>query len=563
MPVAPETVRGISEEVGRGTLVPQTPKREHFVESWLQDHLNAVAYAVVAAGFGLRLFVATRTYLNPDEALHYQIINQHSAWLAYKASLSNAHPPLIFLILYFWHFLGRSELVLRIPSVILGTACCWMGFKWVKTVFGKAAGLIALILFAFSPAMVALSAEVRGYALLLFCMTTSLYFLARALDDKSAGKMWYFSIFLYLAIVSHYSAIFYAVAIGLYAQARLVDSQFPRNVVVAWIAGQLGAFAIYVFLYVTHVSKLKNSIPMWSMPFEPAYFHSYSQTIIGFTTMNTRNIFLFLFGQKYVAHIILLLFAAAVLYFFVRDLLFLQGNRQTGRSGILLSFPFIAVWGAALVGIYPYVGSRHTVFLAPFVIAGVSFLLAGISRRKLWAGLLIAILLMAWSNTSAKPVEPSGSAGEQTPAMMAAAVTYMDQTIPQGDPIFVDMQSSLPISYYFCGTEIVVQAETFGKTYFEFACKGHPIISLHFWKAMAATFSPHFETMAHTHGLKPGDRVWVFQTGWGLSLSTELPKYDSRFRCLAPKNFGSGIAVIPFIVGPDLLPVTPSQSCPN
>ena len=135
--------------------------RESFVERWLQHHLNAVAATVVAAAFVMRLVIASRSFLNPDEALHYLLFDQQSAFLAYKASLSNAHPPLVFLVLYFWHFLGHSELMLRLPSVLAGTAFCWFTFKWMQISFSKAASLIALIVVAFSPTLIGLSAELR------------------------------------------------------------------------------------------------------------------------------------------------------------------------------------------------------------------------------------------------------------------------------------------------------------------------------------------------------------------------------------------------------------------
>src|ERR1700680_33745 len=221
-----------AEENARHHGAPEIPGRDPIPTAGslarrLLHHLNAVALAVVAAGFALRMFVATRTYLNPDEALHYLLLNQTSVFLAYKASLTNAHPPLIFLVLYYWHFLGRSELMLRLPSVFAGTAFCWMFYKWVGLAFGRAASWIGLILAAFSPAMVDLSAEVRAYALLLFCVGAALYFLERAFAEKSVREMWRFSVFLYLAILSHYSAVFFAVAAGVYALARIADSHLP------------------------------------------------------------------------------------------------------------------------------------------------------------------------------------------------------------------------------------------------------------------------------------------------------------------------------------------------
>ncbi len=547
---------GAPDIFGRDPIPPG-----NFLDRWLLRHLNAIALAVVAAGFAVRVFVASRTYLNPDEALHYLLLNQSSVYQAYKASLTNAHPPLIYLVLYYWHFLGRSELMLRLPSVIAGTAFCWMAFKWMGNVFGKAAGLIGLVLCAFSPAMVSLSAEVRAYALLLFSLAGALYYLDRAFREKSVRQMWCFSIFLYLAILSHYSALFFTMAVGLYSLARIADSHLPRKVVIAWAEGQAVALAIYGFLYVTHVSKLKNSIAVWSLGFDSSYFHKDAISLFTFTWENTVNIFLFLFAQRFVALTVLLFFTASVTYFFGRDLLSGKGNSQSSRLGILLLFPFIAVWGASIAGVYPYVGSRHTVFLAPFVIAGASYLLAAVSGQRLWAALLIAIFLMAMSKTADKPVEPEVSNEDHTPAEMATAVRYMEESIPRGDHILVDFQSSLPMTYYFCGPKNIIAVETFHGDYFEFTCNGYPIVSLQIWKLIPRSFQLKFEKMARSHGLKPGDRVWVYQTGWGADLGTDLAANDPAFRCLAPRKFGGGVTVTPFIVGPDFSPEPPLGAC--
>lgn len=197
-----------AQEIAPAAIQLDTSIRHNLVETWLGDHLNALALAVVAAGFAVRVFVASRSYLNPDEAMHYMWINQPSAFIAYKASVGIAHPPLLYLLLYFWHFLGRSELMLRLPSVFVGTALCWMLFQWIGMVLGRTAGLIGVITVTFSPAMIALSAEVREYALLLCCIAAALYFLERAFREESVSQMWYFSFFLYLAILTHYSALF-------------------------------------------------------------------------------------------------------------------------------------------------------------------------------------------------------------------------------------------------------------------------------------------------------------------------------------------------------------------
>lgn len=555
-----------AEENGRQDGAAEISSRDpipkaDFLDHWLLPHLNALALAVVAAGFALRILVASRTYLNPDEALHYILLNQSSLYLAYKASLTNAHPPLIYLVLYFWHFLGRSELMLRFPSALAGTGFCWFFYKWMVRAFGHAAGWIGLILAAFSPAMIALSAELRAYALLLFCIGGALYFLELAFAEKSVRPMWWFSAFLYLAILSHYSAVFFAAAAGVYALARIADSHLPRKVIIAWAAGQAGGLAICGFLYVTHLSKLKDSIAVWSLGFDSAYFHRDSVGIFAFTKKSTFDIFLFLFGQPNVAQAMLLCFLAGVAFLFMQGLLSRQETLKSNRLGLLLSVPFFAVWCAAIAGIYPYIGSRHTAFLAPFAIAAASYLMAGASGQKIWAGILIAAFLMVASNSSHASGPTEEMAGNGTPALMASAISYVEQSAPQGDHILVDYQSSLPLAYYLCGPRSIFPIEMFHQNYFDFTCKGYSVVSLHVWKLIPQNLRSQFHQMALSRGLEPGDRVWIYQTGWGDDFGSELAARDASFRCLAPRKFGEGVTVTLFVVGPDFSPQPPLGDC--
>jgi len=363
--------------------------------------------------------------------------------------------------------------------------------------------------------------------------------------------MWFFSAFLYMAILSHYSAVFFAVATGVYVLARIADSQLPRNVAMAWAEGQAGALTICAFLYFTHLSKLKSSIAVWSTSFGTAYFQKDTISLSAFTWKNTFGVFLFLFGQPYVAWAMLLCFVAGVAYFFGKGLLSRQSSSQSNRLGILLLFPFIGVWCAAIAGIYPYVGSRHTVFLAPFAIAAASYLLAGATGKKLWAGFLLAAMLMIVSNSAHGAAPTEEMAENQSPALMASAIHYMELSVPRGDHFLLDYQSSIPFRFYFCGSNVMFPIQTFQGEYYDFSCKGNSAVTLNVWKLIRQTFPWEFEKMARSHGLKPGDRVWIFQTGWGVDLGPDLAAHDAVFRCLAPKNFGGAVTVTPFVVGSD------------
>src|SRR5207245_9282955 len=116
-----------------------------------------------AACFFLRLRLAWLTFLNPDEALHYFLAHQASLKLAYQASLTTAHPPLMILFLHCWSLLGHPEFFLRLPFVIAGTLFCWVMFLWIRRVANGTAACFALAMFLFAPSLISLSAEIRQY----------------------------------------------------------------------------------------------------------------------------------------------------------------------------------------------------------------------------------------------------------------------------------------------------------------------------------------------------------------------------------------------------------------
>src|SRR5262249_44755670 len=124
---------------------------------WFDWHSDRTAAIVVLAGFCLRLWLARATFLNADEAWHYATGLQSSVREAWQASLNLYHPPLLIFVLYFWHKLGNSDLMLRLPCVISGSLFCWFYYKWLKLVVGSQAALVGVLLVSFLPTMIGIS----------------------------------------------------------------------------------------------------------------------------------------------------------------------------------------------------------------------------------------------------------------------------------------------------------------------------------------------------------------------------------------------------------------------
>ena len=242
-------------------MPPPTPRpepRDLAFERWFSGHSALLAAIVFAVGFFLRIKAASGTFLNPDEVLHFLAANQTSLAAAYRASVGTAHPPLLILVLYLLRSFGTSELVLRLPSVIAGTVFCWVAFSWLTSLLGQMAGWIGLIFLTFLPPMIELSAEVRQYALLLCLSALAAYFLERAWARNSAREMLIAFLFLYLAMLTHFSAILFAGTLGGYSALRLVREPLSKGLLALWTTGQAGALVLLIFLYQTHIAPVSS-----------------------------------------------------------------------------------------------------------------------------------------------------------------------------------------------------------------------------------------------------------------------------------------------------------------
>ncbi len=316
------------------------------------------AALIVAAGFIVRIWAASGTYLNPDEAMHFMVANQPSLGLAYQASLNLAHPPLLIFILYFLRGLGTSELLLRFPSVIAGTAFCWVAYKWLGTMFNRVTCFVALILLAFLPAMIALSGEVRQYALLLFFCASAGYLLEKSLAKNSASLMALSALSLYLAMLSHYSAFLFAAALSIYTILRMIRQHPEKRVFLVWAIAQSGSVGIAVSLYVTHLAKLGMSSGAASQNqdfyLRNSYFDSSHMNVLHFIFARTGGVFQYIFSQLVIGDLAFLLFFAGIVILW-RDRQ--SRNNQAEKPAvddrvlaILLTLPFVLTCAAALLG---------------------------------------------------------------------------------------------------------------------------------------------------------------------------------------------------------------------
>jgi 4-amino-4-deoxy-L-arabinose transferase-like glycosyltransferase len=525
---------------------------------WVQSYGNLAALAVTLLSFLARLWTASGTFLNPDEALHFRLANQISLALAYKQSLTAAHPPLLILLLYFWRALGTSELWLRMPSVLAGTVFCWMFYKWLSKAVGDVAGFIGLLFVAFLPPIILISAEIRQYALMLAFLVSALYLLDEAFAENSAGKMAAFSLCLYVAMLFHYSAFLFAAALGIYALLIIFAEGRPSGRVVAiWATGQVGGVALAGFLYKTQLSKLgvgesRTVFEGWMSEYylRRSYFDSTHDNALKFLVGHTFGVFQYFFGQLAVGDVIGLVFLIGV-GLLLCGTGFTQDRSSSRRLGIFLLLPFVIAGGVSLAHVYPYGGTRHVAFLIIPGVAGVSLAIARFAGNRWTRGLAITGIVLVACIAFGKPRPPRMDRADQSRANMQKAIEFVQQNISPSEIIFTDYQTDLILGHYLC-QQRPISLDTAPATFEQFSCAGHRIVSTDYkseWMLWANNFPRHWQQLVEAYSLKPGDTVWVFQSGWGIDLPEDLRKSFAEFRDLRFESFGDNIKIFKMTVG--------------
>ena len=162
---------------------------------------------------GLRL-ISLNQSLWLDEAIQVTAVSGHSLKnLLFQYFQNEFHPPLSYLISWIWmRILGDSEVISRLPSVILGVANVWLVYLLADKVLPKVKiGLvkiklslaeIAALLLAAAPLHIYYSQEARSYVLACFLGTWSIYQFLKIINGERTN--WRYLIATSLLLYSHY-----------------------------------------------------------------------------------------------------------------------------------------------------------------------------------------------------------------------------------------------------------------------------------------------------------------------------------------------------------------------
>ena len=498
----------------------------------------------VIAGFCARIVPGYQTFLNPDEALHLFLSDQPGLRQAYEASLKTAHPPLIILFMSVWQKFGSSELFLRLPFIVAGTAFGWIMFLWIRDIADRSSGLFALALFTFSPSLISLSAEIRQYSFLLLFCSASLYLFDSGLVRDSVFRVAGAAIALYLALLTHYSSLIFALGAGFYQLIRLKPWRSSNLITGIWAIGQIGALGICYGLYRSHIRPLQES----GLPTDIAetwlrtsVYHRGEDQVLHFIVHQTTRFFRFAISHGTIGTGALIFFLVGITALFLNKK---NGSTLPEELRWLLLLPFGVTITAALAGIYPYGGTRHDAILVLFGLTGTA--LGLVQLPKSWTRYVaVAVALgLIICNLFPFPTPPYILRPNQRKELMTTAVGFMRQRVAPDEVLFSDFEGGLLLSRYWCDAWTVPR-DAHSKKLFTSACDGRELIvtTQAAWHLDISNFDSAWKRIAEVRREEREGHIWLFQAGWIDDKESAWINALQRYGCREPHNFGPNVFV--------------------
>ena len=175
--------------------------------------------AIIIAGALVRLPSLLHDGLWRDEAYVYVAVTAPSLGTLCSVLLHEYHPPLYFVICYFWvRLVGVTELSLKalpiVFSVLTVPAVYWLG----ESAVSRSAGLLAAALYAMSPLAIVYSSGGYLYSLatLLFTILAHLVMSARR-EPSKPGRLGAIALVTALVVYTHYFALFFVPMLAFWA----------------------------------------------------------------------------------------------------------------------------------------------------------------------------------------------------------------------------------------------------------------------------------------------------------------------------------------------------------
>ncbi|UCG22801.1 MAG: glycosyltransferase family 39 protein [Chloroflexota bacterium] len=162
--------------------------------------------AILLFAFGLRILGTTAHSIWFDEAMEYFTASAPLSILSEAVTANNYQPPLFGLLLHLWLRAGLEPIWQRFLPLVFSMLTVAGLMSWSARLFGRRGAILAGLIIAVMPTEAYYAQDVGEYALLVFAVTWSLYFLDMA-RRTPAWRFWLlWALFSLAGVYTHYGA---------------------------------------------------------------------------------------------------------------------------------------------------------------------------------------------------------------------------------------------------------------------------------------------------------------------------------------------------------------------
>lgn len=351
----------------------------------------AIGLTVVAMGFLLRVRGLSEYWLNPDEGIYYSTLTRGSLSEFWAEVSANAHPPLFYLLLRGAGMLTWDFVWLRGLSVVCGTVAIWAIWLAARELGGRGragvvAGLVAAGLLAVNAEAITLSQVMRPYMIILALLALALFHLLRYRTDPSGRRLALYLACVCPAVLIHYSAALafasFCVVVAYYHLSKSVDPRAWRRLALT----QVVPAVVFGSLYLWHLSATMGSDLIGDALGSGGWL---SQWLV-----RSPGDAWFSFATYQVFHVPPELRGRAALFLLAALSVAMVRNRLVA---VVVGAGLSAALAASVLGLYPFGGSRHNVWLVVFTLPALGWLvgdLIGRGRRASWVAAAVLALAL-------------------------------------------------------------------------------------------------------------------------------------------------------------------------
>ena len=400
----------------------------------VNQHRIAIAFFIVLCiGIFLRFYNLSGKSFWQDEALFWQWADGLSISDFYKGRHYSVN---VYIIILSFLDTNLGEGYLRIVSAISGVVAIPAFYLLARRFVLREAALAGALLLALSPTQISQSQQLREYSFTVLLAILIMYFFVLYMEKARIHDLLFFMIFSILGIFLQIGLLLVLAAMGLSALLllRSKEEQLQRRILIG--------LAIY------SIPILLSGLWLWRFAYSQYLgFAADSYLTLGYWDQNLSSLFRFLwnntwFTVNYAFNSGAALFAVFLLIWGTVVLLKKKFENQFVLS--LIFFPMVISILGGLSRVYPYVGSRHTIFLSVslYILTAVSLSILFHYHRWLFS---LAISLIAFSlfQTSWTLVNQSGH------EEMRPIVQDLCREILPIDHIYIHPEATFAFNYYW------------------------------------------------------------------------------------------------------------------